>query len=189
MDTHTIEEKGSIGTQGLKWLNNLDQIRFPGLHSSMSMSDLVSHIGHCLTEQTSSSNPIFPRDEPLNRDILEQITQYLFNDGQLTSASDEQSTMSRVNSLCCLLQIEPAAAAAAQSFQVKTKNGTDTTGNGENGPPCESKIAVDFPTTNNETDDVSSCKQPPAMSRKDSVGDLLLNLPRIASLPRFLFNI
>ena len=38
-------------------------------------------------------------------------------------------------------------------------------------------------------EDVLGCKQPPPMSRKDSVGDLLLNLPRIASLPQFLFNI
>ncbi|KAI4976561.1 hypothetical protein ZWY2020_050168 [Hordeum vulgare] len=30
---------------------------------------------------------------------------------------------------------------------------------------------------------------PPAMSRKDSFGDLLMNLPRIASIPQFLFKI
>ncbi|RVW89321.1 hypothetical protein CK203_045428 [Vitis vinifera] len=191
MDTHVIEENGSIGTEGPKWLNNLCQIKVPGLHSSMSMSDLVSHIGHCLSEQTSSCNPIFPSDEPLNQDILEQITQYMFNDAQLSSASDEQSIMSRVNSLCCLLQNEPAA---VQNFQVKSENGTDTAGDGSIGElnpiaaSCESKTAGDFPTPNDETNDVSSCKQPPAMSRKDSVGELLVNLPRIASLPQFLFN-
>ncbi|XP_059595716.1 uncharacterized protein LOC100262159 isoform X2 [Vitis vinifera] len=191
MDTHVIEENGSIGTEGPKWLNNLCQIKVPGLHSSMSMSDLVSHIGHCLSEQTSSCNPIFPSDEPLNQDILEQITQYMFNDAQLSSASDEQSIMSRVNSLCCLLQNKPAA---VQNFQVKSENGTDTAGDGSIGElnpiaaSCESKTAGDFPTPNDETNDVSSCKQPPAMSRKDSVGELLVNLPRIASLPQFLFN-
>lgn len=182
MDTHAIEEKGSFGTQGPKWLNNLDQIKVPGLHSTMSMSDLVSHIGQCLTEQTSSCNPLFPSDEAPNRDILEQITQYLFNDAQFTSASDEQSLMPRVNSLCCLLQSEPAT---AQSLQVKSKNGTNMTGNGKIASPRESKTAMDFPATKDETDDVSSCKQPPSMSRKDSVGELLLNLPRIASLPQF----
>ncbi|KAJ9693452.1 hypothetical protein PVL29_012291 [Vitis rotundifolia] len=191
MDTHVIEENGSIGTEGTKWFNDLCQIKVPGFHSSMSMSDLVSHIGHCLSEQTSSCNPIFPSDEPLNQDILEQITQYLFNDAQLSSASDEQSIMSRVNSLCCLLQNEPAA---VQNLQVKSENGTNTAGDGRIGElnpiaaSCESKTAGDFPTPKDETNDVSSCKQPPAMSRKDSVGDLLLNLPRIASMPQFLFN-
>lgn len=127
MDTHVIEENGSIGTEGPKWLNNLCQIKVPGLHSSMSMSDL---------------------NEP----------------------------------------------AAVQNFQVKSENGTDTAGDGSIGElnpiaaSCESKTAGDFPTPNDETNDVSSCKQPPAMSRKDSVGELLVNLPRIASLPQFLFN-
>ncbi|XP_059595719.1 uncharacterized protein LOC100262159 isoform X5 [Vitis vinifera] len=127
MDTHVIEENGSIGTEGPKWLNNLCQIKVPGLHSSMSMSDL---------------------NKP----------------------------------------------AAVQNFQVKSENGTDTAGDGSIGElnpiaaSCESKTAGDFPTPNDETNDVSSCKQPPAMSRKDSVGELLVNLPRIASLPQFLFN-
>lgn len=127
MDTHVIEENGSIGTEGPKWLNNLCQIKVPGLHSSMSMSDL---------------------NEP----------------------------------------------AAVQNLQVKSENGTDTAGDGSIGElnpiaaSCESKTAGDFPTPNDETNDVSSCKQPPAMSRKDSVGELLVNLPRIASLPQFLFN-
>ncbi|OWM65848.1 hypothetical protein CDL15_Pgr015273 [Punica granatum] len=35
----------------------------------------------------------------------------------------------------------------------------------------------------------SSCKQQVGMSRKDSFGDLLLHLPRVASLPKFLFDI
>ncbi|KAF7838113.1 uncharacterized protein G2W53_006595 [Senna tora] len=37
--------------------------------------------------------------------------------------------------------------------------------------------------------DLSGGKQAPGMSRKDSFGELLLHLPRIASLPKFLFNI
>ncbi|KAJ9693450.1 hypothetical protein PVL29_012291 [Vitis rotundifolia] len=127
MDTHVIEENGSIGTEGTKWFNDLCQIKVPGFHSSMSMSDL---------------------NEP----------------------------------------------AAVQNLQVKSENGTNTAGDGRIGElnpiaaSCESKTAGDFPTPKDETNDVSSCKQPPAMSRKDSVGDLLLNLPRIASMPQFLFN-
>ncbi|PHU19592.1 hypothetical protein BC332_10743 [Capsicum chinense] len=37
--------------------------------------------------------------------------------------------------------------------------------------------------------DVKSNDPAPSMSRRDSVGELLVNLPRIASLPQFLYNI
>ncbi|KAK9029561.1 hypothetical protein V6N11_026674 [Hibiscus sabdariffa] len=40
-----------------------------------------------------------------------------------------------------------------------------------------------------DTKEISSSKQALGMSRKDSFGELLLHLPRIASLPKFLFNI
>ncbi|XP_027179809.1 thylakoidal processing peptidase 1, chloroplastic-like [Coffea eugenioides] len=52
-----------------------------------------------------------------------------------------------------------------------------------------SKIDEKSAVAEGEMEDILGCKQPPPMSRKDSVGDLLLNLPRIASLPQFLFNI
>lgn len=54
---------------------------------------------------------------------------------------------------------------------------------------CQSKFVEGFPAPEGEASNVSICKQAPAMSRKDSVGELLLNLPSIASLPQFLFNI
>ncbi|XP_038998945.1 uncharacterized protein LOC120124305 isoform X2 [Hibiscus syriacus] len=40
-----------------------------------------------------------------------------------------------------------------------------------------------------DTEEVPSSKQAQGMSRKDSFGELLLHLPPIASLPKFLFNI
>lgn len=182
-----IEENGRIRSKGRKRLSDLNQMEMPGLNSSVSMSNLVSHIGDCLSEQTSSCNPTFASNEPPSKDIVEQVSQYLFNDAQLTSASDERFIMSRVSSLCCLLQNEPER---AQNLQLKNTTGNRRTGKSSPiAASCESKTAVDFLTVKNETEDVSSCRHPPVMSRKDSVGELLLNLPRIGSLPQFLFNI
>ncbi|XP_028776809.1 uncharacterized protein LOC114733503 isoform X2 [Neltuma alba] len=53
----------------------------------------------------------------------------------------------------------------------------------------DNKNRTDAKVAEEDTKDVSGGKQAPGMSRKDSFGDLLLHLPRIASLPKFLFNI
>ncbi|XP_022714715.1 uncharacterized protein LOC111274370 [Durio zibethinus] len=188
MDTHAIEEiRGSTAKEG-KLLGQWDQIRFPGIHASMSMSDLVNHIGNCICGQMTSS-----LDDLQSRDILEEITQYLLNDSQLTPASDEECLMSRVNSLCCLLQKDSAV---EPNFQPKEDDAVDVhdygkivEGSSVSAPARESKTSEGFPVTMDESNDVSGSKRPQALSRKDSVGDLLLNLPRIASLPQFLFNI
>lgn len=141
MDGHAIEGNGSCETN-----DNL-KLKVGGvLQQSMSMNDLMSHIGHCISEQMTTT-------ACGNRDMLEDIAQYLLSDSQFVTASDEKSLMSRVNSLCCLLQEDPST----------------VNNNGENS-------ASDF-------------KDASAMSRKDSFGELLLHIPRIASLPKFLFNI
>lgn len=85
-------------------------------------------------------------------------------------ASDERSIMSKVNSFCCLLQ----DAGMVQSQQMNW-GGTSTTGNGFD-PEEESNKASGRRTAAN-------------ISRKDSFGELLMHLPRIASLPQFLFDI
>ncbi|KAK9281380.1 hypothetical protein L1049_004280 [Liquidambar formosana] len=191
-DTHALEKNVSTETEEPKELGRWDQIKMPGLHPSMSMSDLMSHIEQCISERMTSGNSIFSDDELPSKDIMEEITQILFSDSQHTSTSDEQSIMSRVNSLCCLIQKDPMV---VQNLQVKGDNALDVPGDGKTGEPksvsasCESKVAVDLPAPEGESNDVSGCKQAPSMSRKDSVGELLLNLPRIASLPQFLFNI
>lgn len=181
MDVHTPEEVKSLEAEKSKMLSNWDQIKMPGLHPSMSMSDLVSHIGHCISEKMTSTNPVFSRKQN-DRSILEEITQYLFNDSQLNLASDDQSLMTRVNSLCCLLQKDPSA---NQLFS-KTDASFDTEEktcqiNANSGSASESK--------RDNSIDGSDCKQAQVMSRKDSFGELLLSLPRIASLPQFLFNL
>lgn len=217
----------SRGAETLKFLSNLDQIKLPGLHPSMSMDDLVSHIGHCISEQ----NPNFANDGQNSRSILEEFTQYLFNDSQHATTSDEQHVMSRVNSLYCLLQKDPSAAedspitrngnsqhattaeeqyvmsrvnslycllqkdpsTADDTTMTRNVNGLDADEGGKVGAsnntqlsPCKTKV-FDLEA---QPDDASGCKQGgTGMSRKESAGDLLLNLPRIASLPQFLFNL
>lgn len=156
MDTRTIGELRNNKMEELKRLIEQDQIKVPGLHPSMSMSDLVDHIEHRITEQRTSSNNNFTLsdEDRQSLSILEEISRCLFTDSQHIPASDEKCIMSRVNSLCCLLQKDP------QNLHIKGEDGSE---------PSENK--------------------PPGMTRKDSVGELLLNLPRIASLPQFLFNI
>ena len=140
-EAHVIEE--IRGSRAKEW----DRINFPELNASMLMTNLVDHIGNCITEQMTASVE--------SQNILEEITQYLLNDSQHTTASDEKSLMSRVNSLYCLLQKDSA-----------TEYGSSLV----------------------PMDDVAGSKLSHPMSRKDSIGDLLLNLPRIASMPKFLFN-
>ncbi|XP_038700005.1 uncharacterized protein LOC119997209 isoform X2 [Tripterygium wilfordii] len=162
--------------------SNWDQIKVPGLHSSMSMSDLVNHIGHCISEQMGSGNPPFSDNGSEYQGMLEDIAQYLLSDAPLTTPSDEKCLMSRVNSLCCLLQKDPSLAQTSQL----------------NGASCFEELSEkadvqinhgDTKASENGVKDVSPSKPITAMSRKDSFGDLLLQLPRIASLPKFLFNI
>lgn len=185
MDAHAIEEIKSFGAESSKLHSNWDQIKVPGLHPSMSMSDLVSHIEQCISGKMTSGSPIVSSKQQHSKEILEEIAQYLFNDShQHAMASDEeQSLMSRVNSLCCLLQKDPSTT-MSQNLNAKSDDSFDVNrGGGEMGRTnFNSALAC-------ETNDVSDCKQAQVMSRKDSFGELLLSLPRIASLPQFLFNL
>ncbi|RHN64855.1 hypothetical protein MtrunA17_Chr4g0073601 [Medicago truncatula] len=49
-------------------------------------------------------------------------------------------------------------------------------------------IQIDMQAAEEEWRDVYDDNLESGMFRKDSFGDLLFNLPRIASLPKFLFN-
>uniref|UniRef100_A0A1D1XQM3 Pre-rRNA-processing protein IPI3 n=1 Tax=Anthurium amnicola TaxID=1678845 RepID=A0A1D1XQM3_9ARAE len=188
MDSRVIEENTSSEIGKLNDFNKWDRFKLPGIHPSMSMNDLVNHIGHCISEQMASGNSLFLGDAFANKDVLDEMAQYLLSDSHNFAASDEKSLMSRVNSLCCLLQKDPAV----QNMQLyKDGLGDDGTANKLVSVPnltVEKKPQIDLPTIEGEFNDATTCKQPP-MSRKESVGDLLLHLPRIASLPQFFFNI
>ncbi|KNA22839.1 hypothetical protein SOVF_030470 [Spinacia oleracea] len=169
---------------GLKFLN---EIKLPGLHPSMSVGDLVNHIGDCISEQMRSDNPNLSIDEPRKWEILEEMTQYLLNDSQTLTSSDENCIMSRVNSLCCLLQKDDVG---AQNAQARVENERDLA-MGNTQPAAtqlyENQTAKTVVATQSEIGIGNDFQQGTSMSRKDSVGELLLHLPRIASLPQFLF--
>lgn len=155
-----------------------DMFKVSGLHPSMSMNDLVNHIGNCISENMSTDDPQFSDaicSNKENKAILEELTQYLLSDSQLSAVSDENPLMSRVNSLCGLLQKDPAS---VQNLQVNKDN-----------LPGDLGIEPVLDLPERVVNDDSSSKNNPAISRKDSFGDLLMDLPRVASMPKFLFNI
>lgn len=170
MDTTSVENMRDSRMEQLKELSNWDQIQVPGMRSSMSMSDLVNHLEHRISEQGTSRHPILSSDEWQSLQMLDDINRCLFSEIQHLPDSDEKSLMSRVNSLCCLLQNDNGAPTSSNAqLKDENENGSDELMNDYGG---EKKVDEEC-----------------SMSRKDSVGELLLNLPRIASLPQFLFNI
>ncbi|KAL5146957.1 hypothetical protein HKD37_06G016722 [Glycine soja] len=175
MECTSIEGSTSSETDS-KGPRNGDQIKLPGLRPSMSVSDFIGQIELCLTEQITSGNPPFSDGGSEYKEILEDIAQHLLNDNQVAATSDEKSLMSRVNSLCCLLQKDPVT--------VQNSHFTEDSSTVEG--PHDGK---DVKPGAEEPKDTSGGKQALGMSRKDSFSDLLLHLPRITSLPKFLFNI
>ena len=177
MESGFNEESTSSSMRELRSFPMWDQLKLPGVHPSMSMTDLVNHIENCISQKiTASGNSLFPGISVTEKDIiLEDITQYLFSDSQNPS-SDENSLMSRVNSLCCLLQKEPNTTPTAPSMQrVGESMPSDKRPLFDMAMP-EEKFRDDVPAHN-------------LISRKESFGDLMLHLPRIASLPQFFFNV
>ncbi|GAB4853636.1 hypothetical protein Ancab_017827 [Ancistrocladus abbreviatus] len=181
MDMHAIEGIGSGEADSLMREKSWEQLMMQGLRPSMSMTDLVNHIGNCISGQVSSENLSCTEEGSESRKILEDVAQHLLSDSQLTTVSDEKSLMSRVNSLCSLLQKDTTP---VQGVQVPGESGFEEPDAGKHAHHIELMHA-----RGDDGQDFSSCKQAPAMSRKDSYGDLLLHLPRIASLPKFLFDI
>jgi len=174
----------SHGAEGLKGFSSWDRIKVPGFHPSMSMSDLVNRIENQISEHRTSNNPNLTSEERESLEMLEEISRCLFTDSQhALVSSDEKSIMSRVNSLCCLLQKDPIT---SQDLPIKTDHYRDLK---MSESVVASEVAVDLRAPKGEfNEEGSDCKQGPGMVRNDSVGELLLNLPRIASLPRFFFN-
>ncbi|KAK1324088.1 hypothetical protein QJS10_CPA02g01365 [Acorus calamus] len=168
MDSRVIEEPTCSEAEELKEPNQWNSLEVPPvLHGSMSVSELMDQIGHCLSDQRNSEDPLFSVMGQSRDDLMQELNQYLLSDNQQLSASDEKSLMSRVNSLYSLLQKEPSS----QNLLQMRKAG-----------PSEADGDQDL-------EPASETRPPQPISRKDSLGDLLLHLPRIASLPHFLHNI
>ncbi|KAK4761069.1 hypothetical protein SAY87_005962 [Trapa incisa] len=169
MDGCAIEEIGSSSLpKEPSILGPWGQVKVPGSQPSMSLSDLITHISNCITEQNGINGK-----QQMDRDVLEELTRHLLSDSNMlaSSSSDEQSLMSRVNSLCCLLQ-DPVSNSGTH---VPSTVGVSTV-------VQKTEIEADLPMLLPEFNG----GPPRAMLRKDSLGDLLLNLPRIASLPHIL---
>ncbi|KAM7508364.1 hypothetical protein LguiA_018817 [Lonicera macranthoides] len=288
MDTHAIEGNGGNSEgKGFRAEMNWEQLKVPGLRPSISMSDLVNHIGNCFSEQMTSGNLHFPEKESDCRFMLEDIAQILLSDTQLNMASDDKTLMSRVNSLCCLLQdpapsptgrvaggshssglsgdrkdgestsmhekslmarvnslrcllqdhptsptgrvagvfhfgglsgdgkdnesdrvcdsvLEKSLMARVNSLRCllqdpaigpagQVTRGSESGGASGDGKECESNHACDSINENKDKCDIvgqeEEAKGAAGMPRIDSFGELLLHLPRIASLPKILFDI
>ncbi|CAN4113283.1 unnamed protein product [Withania somnifera] len=118
-------------------------------------------------------------DEALEcKGILEDIAQIWLSDTQGTTASDEKSLMKKVNSLCCLLQDESHL--NGENHLQKPVHSNDA---------CSSSACEDKENNKENGENFAGGKPTPSIPRRDSFGDLLLHLPRIVSLPKFLFNI
>ncbi|XP_009623108.1 uncharacterized protein [Nicotiana tomentosiformis] len=181
MDTPAIEGNANSIGYDPHGMRNFGQLKVPGLRPSMSMTDLVSHIENCISEQISFGN--LPSDQALEcKGMLEDIAHVWLSDTQCTT-SDEKSLLKKVNSLCCLLQ-DPSASHESHF-------------NGENhlqkpiqsNDACSSSACESKGNDAEDAKDFAGGKLTPSIPRRDSFGDLLLHLPRIASLPKFLFDI
>lgn len=185
MDMRMIEGSTSCESVKLKESKSFEQLIMQGLRPSMSMTDLVNHIGNCISEQTSIDNLSFTEEGSESRKVLAAIAQHLLSDFQFTPCSDEQSLMSRVNSLCSLLQKDGTAFQSAEELE----DINDVKPNSFNPKSDQATSVAEVIASEGGSRDAPTCKQTLGMPRIDSYGDLLLHLPRIASLPKFLFDI
>ncbi|XP_062198648.1 uncharacterized protein LOC133901334 [Phragmites australis] len=194
--THIIKQDAASAECGTHPnIFNCNSFRVPRIRRSMSKSEIANYIGHQMYKHMHSGN--IPATDAATGSsgklMLDELTQYLLsdsqitnngccstsklefddltrrllNDTQITDAADERMLMSRVNSLCCLIQ---------------TDSGLSQANPGVSGvnEMYESKPQTNAPTVRG---DGGNGLLPP---RQESFGDLLTNLPRIASFPHFL---
>lgn len=140
--------------------NNWSQIKVPGLDQSLSLSDFLAFF----SEQPCENNQEF-----------EEMKQFLLSDTQ-PDKSDEKSVMSKVNSFYNLLESAANSQLNIENADAGIEIGVDKKRHMTEGG-------------NRVVDPASSSKPLQGMLRKDSFSDLLVHLPRITSLPKFLFNI
>ncbi|XP_073018311.1 uncharacterized protein [Primulina eburnea] len=188
MDTRVNEGDIKFGDRDSVVPKIWEPPRVHGLPHSMSVSDLVNHIGNCISEQVTCGN--LPSNKASEcQDMLENISQILLSDTQHAIGLDEKSLMKKVNSLCCLLQ-DPVAASNAQvreSHHEDIDHGKDISSEVMNNSVLEdAKCKLAFEGNFKNGVDIN---QKPSISRKDSLNDFFLHLPHIASLPKFLFGI
>lgn len=177
--------------------NNMIQPYAPVLQPNISLSDLVNHIGNNLPFSNNAPVQGYPKD------MLENISQILLSDNQLTAASDERTLMSRVNSLCCLLQDYENGQQIVNNSSIPHLNLIPHQGGNDgstlhsifmpvNAIPTENQMISSTPGSSQMVQQDGNDNSNPeelGISRKDSFSELVHQLPRIASLPSFLFDI
>ncbi|RLN07490.1 uncharacterized protein C2845_PM11G23260 [Panicum miliaceum] len=84
--------------------NQWNQLKVPGLRASISVEDLVNHLGNRIGEQRSAGDPPLANNEGQSTEVLEGLVQYLFSDTQGLPATDDKYLMARVDSLYSLLE-------------------------------------------------------------------------------------
>ncbi|KAL2465682.1 hypothetical protein Adt_41533 [Abeliophyllum distichum] len=155
MDSHANEGNGIAEGCDIQGQQNWEQLKLPGLRRAMSVSDLVNHIGHCISEQmTSGSLPSYKASE--YQDMLENIAQ------------------------------DPASASSAQIYGEIRYEGTDC---GKDFNSTHKKACNGILASEEDFAGDSGCRQVLPTPRRDSFGDILINLPRNASIPKFLYDI
>ncbi|CAN8229894.1 unnamed protein product [Cochlearia groenlandica] len=170
IDARANEGIGSAQAVNSRNTMECGQNKVPGLHQSMSLSDFLSIL--------SDSNPTDPsHHEDEHQERFETMKQQLLSDNIQFDAPDEKSLMPRVNSLFNLLYKDPNAAANSHA-NTEISMGSKSEANDMKGFVSDNRVH-----------DLASSSKPQGMPRKDSFSDLLLHLPRITSLPKFLSNI
>ncbi|XP_042382204.1 uncharacterized protein LOC121974966 isoform X1 [Zingiber officinale] len=164
----------AVGSEVTNLQNSWDQLKASGLKPSMSVSDFVSQLEQCISEQITSGNPHLSGATAPAKVMLEELVQHLFSDSQVP-ASDENCVMTKVNSFCSLLQKDVGV---VQSQQMK----------GASTSACAGVLHNDSLEHTSVQEDMGT-KNATGMPRRDSFGELLMHLPRIASLRQFLFDI
>ncbi|KAG9152420.1 hypothetical protein Leryth_015824 [Lithospermum erythrorhizon] len=164
MDNHATKVMKNIGAEQWKDLSTLDHI-----DHSMSMTNLVSHLEQCISEQRTSNHVTLSEEERNSLDVWEEISRGLFSDTQNMSESDEKLLLLRVNSLRCLLQKDPAT---IQTLQSSDENHVDGLVMGMR--TVERQMVTGFETevddvfSARDTDEVSDRKQTSPLTTKDS---------------------
>lgn len=214
MDSQTIEDNGNSDSDevNMKGATQWEQMQLlepsdvsvheeSELAFSTSMSTLANQIGLCFQEQIRSCNSLYTGENNLSshKRILDEIAQHLLGDSMLSASFDEQSIIARVNSMCSLLQKDVSSMTASETSPGKVDNESVTGYEAKNSLGEDDELRHEI---NNESSNAFSrkcdrvpfqlvensamdSKQRTITPRKESSGDLLLHLPRIASLPQF----
>jgi hypothetical protein len=180
---------GGLGNQG------------SDLKSLKSMDTLVNHTVSRLSEKFShNSVPTGEETWQADKNIFDEIAQHLLSDSFSSVACDEQQVMARVNSMYSLIEKDVSAAHASNGNTKSLENSGAGYGLGrlvkgeDDGQVCkrnddmtEEVLSRDDridSQVNVMEDGYMHCKRSTGIPRQDSLGDLLVDIPGIASFPR-----